>query len=141
LKGVIRLIGSDAIPYFKGFVKNELIPEKNQNANATLLTYSFDKKSVMYTRLSMAIKVTEYMISGKPIFQFVPEDLAVTEYLKKNDAGFVATHPIKLSDSILKFIHDEKGRKRIVGNAVSLAKSSHLSESVASKLFDLISNL
>ncbi len=140
-KVVRALLGNEAEKCYKGFVKNDKIPEKIMHADSLLLALAFNKKSIIYTRLSMATKVTEYMISHKPIFVFAPGEIAVSEYLDRNNSAYIASDPSRLLDDIKLFISDSKLREKIAENAFFIAKSFHLGENVRSKFCKQLMNI
>ena len=70
----------------------------------------------------MLTKVTEYMISGTPIFLFATHNIAVTEFLLKHDAAFHADDPDSLAQAILSFVENTDMQKRVSQNALMHAK-------------------
>jgi hypothetical protein len=50
-------------------------------ADALLIAYNFDELSRNYSGYSMANKLTEYMISGRPILAYGPGDIATIKHL------------------------------------------------------------
>jgi hypothetical protein len=137
-KDVYRLLGESAENCYKGFVANNRIPEILRNSDALLLTLAFDTNSIKYTKLSMATKVTEYMIAQKPIFLFAPKELAVTEYLEKNNAAYIVNTKTNLLGKISNFLDDKVMQKQISDNAYQQALKYHLSENVSKRMYDLI---
>lgn len=133
-KFVYSLIGKLPPDTFKGFVKNDCLPDKLKNADGLLLPLSFSNKSIKYTRLSVATKATEYMFSKKPIFLFAPGRLAVTEYLSKHSAAYIVSDESKIQEAIVGFIDNEELRKQIANNAYNLAINRHLSKNVTEEI-------
>lgn len=123
-------IGSILEGSFKGYLPNNQLPVVLSSGDALLLPLSFKKSSIKYTKLSIATKATEYMISGTPIFCYAPADIALTEYLSRYDAAFIADQSNKLSEYIYKFITNEQLRKEISSNALTVATQKHLSKTV-----------
>ena len=111
--------------YYHGSLKYKEIPKTLANADGLFLPLSFSKKSSNYTRLSMPTKVTEYMISGNPIFCYTPKDTAVAEYLEENHCAYLVNDKELLYKGIQDFINNKKLRYDISNNAKNLVKMNH----------------
>jgi hypothetical protein len=131
---VVSLLGVLPSETFKGFVKNDCLPEKLKEADGLLLPLSFSSKSVEYTRLSVATKATEYLVSKTPIFLFAPRELAVTEYLSKYNSAYIVYKQSSLQESIVEFIESKELRDQISKNAFNLAINRHLSKDITEKI-------
>ena len=138
---VYRLLGKEAIHCYKGFVRNCDIPNVLRNASGLILTLSFESKSIRYTRLSLATKATEYMVSKTPIFLFAPKEVAVYEYLNKFEAAYCLDNPNNLKESIKEFIENKELQKKISQNAYEVATSYHLSKKVTQRMYSLIKSI
>ena len=78
------------------------------------------------------------MIAQKPIFLFAPKELAVTEYLEKNNAAYIVNTKTNLLGKISNFLDDKVMQKQISDNAYQQALKYHLSENVSKRMYDLI---
>ena len=134
-------LGNKLENIFQGRAKYTDLPHHFRAADGLLLPLDFSLKTIRYIRLSMLTKATEYMISGTPIFLFTPHGLAVTEYLMKHNAAFHVEDPATIDAQILNFMNDAKMRERISNNALKLAKTHHLQETVGNRLRNLIASL
>ena len=123
---------------FRGFINNKHMPRIVKNSDALLLPLSFDKKSIKYTRLSIATKATEYMASGKPIFLFAPRDLAVTEYLESHNSAYIVCDQGNLHNAVSEFINNNGLRERIALNAFQRAIQFHSSKLISESLRKLL---
>jgi len=83
------------------------------DADALIIASNFDDESILYTRLSLANKLPEYMASGTPIFAYGPLDVETIAFCKRSGViSMLTEHDItKLRSSILNVYNDrEKGR-------------------------------
>jgi FkbM family methyltransferase len=62
-------------------------------ADALLLAYNFDERSINYTRYSMANKMPECLASGTPLLVHGPMEQATVAHLASYDAGQLCTKP------------------------------------------------
>ena len=110
-------------------VSQELVPYLLRSYSILFLPIDFSPISVRYARLSMPTKLTEYLISGIPIFLYCSKELALFEYLSKNQcAYFCSKSGIKaMQTSLFKLIIDEKKQKEITKNSLHLAKIHDIS--------------
>ena len=138
----IRLqLGDKVDDVYMGCADYNDLPDIFRAADGLLLPLDFSPATVQYIRLSMLTKVTEYMISGTPIFLFAPHNIAVTEFLLKHDAAFHADNPDQLAQAILFFVENKSMQKRVSQNALTHAKENHLQEIVNNNLHKLITTV
>lgn len=87
----------DPVPYSE--VKNIL----GQN-DVVLFVESFNMEFKRLVRLSFSTKITDCLGSGKCILAVGPSDIAPIEYLRNNDAAFVASNEQELKDVFAKML-------------------------------------
>ena len=70
-------------------VEEERYKQSLAEADALVIAYNFDPKSVSYIGLSLANKMPECLASGAPLIAYGPSDVATIEYLKKSGCALV----------------------------------------------------
>lgn len=134
-------LGNRLDEVYKGNVPYSDLPSVFRSADALLLPLDFTEKAIKYIRLSMLTKVTEYMISGTPIFAFAPSSLATTDYLREREAAYFCDDPGSLLLSIKTFVSVEGHRKQIARNALLDVEKNHLTKVVNERLRLLLSEM
>lgn len=107
---------------------------------AVIHTESFDegtRKSVAY---SVSTKIADSLASGTPILAYGPKEIASIEYLNENDAAFCITDEKDLEAGLKELIENESKRKKIVANALALAKKNHDSKTNCQMIKNTLSN-
>jgi len=101
------------------------IPSLISKFDVAFLPIDFTQKGVKYARYSISTKTSEYMISGVPILLFAPEQVALTEYAKKNECMYAVSKNDKnnLAEALLILLNDEKLRESLATKAIDVAKS------------------
>lgn len=131
-------LGQQAEGVYQGKVSYAELPSIFRGADGLLLPLDFTPETIRYIRLSMLTKVTEFLISGTPIFVFAPPSIAVTEYLLEHSAAIHCGEPSKLRESIIKFVQSVEARRTVSRNAVNLAREFHLAKTVNDRLRNLM---
>ena len=92
-------------------------------ADALVIAYNFDEKSVGYTHLSLANKMPECLASGAPVLAYGPNDVATIEYLSLSRCAQIVAeqNPSALRDSILQLVQDAELCKDLSARAKKLA--------------------
>lgn len=101
------------------------IPSLISKFDVAFLPIDFTQKGIKYARYSISTKTSEYMISGVPILLFAPEQVALTEYAKKNECMYAVSKNDKnnLSEALLVILNDEHLRESLAIKAIKVAKS------------------
>lgn len=94
-------------------VPNSKIPEILAAAHILYLPISISNDNARFTRYSMSTKMGEYLWSGNPVIYVGPNDIAMTEFLEKNQCAEIITEDnldiiIKSLKKILKSPDQEK---------------------------------
>lgn len=113
------------ITSFIPFVAHDQIQKVFETADILVHVESFDMELISYTKYSISTKISEYMLSGRPILCYAPSTIAVYKYIDSNNAGVCASNPVELQTAIETCIYDqtqmiEKGR-----NGRAIAASNH----------------
>lgn len=104
-------------------VKAELYKQELRKCSLLFLPLGFNKKSLLYVKLSIPTKLSEYMISRVPILVYADKETALFNFCNLNKcAHLISENNIELlSGGISKIINDEKYCKKIVGNAYKVS--------------------
>lgn len=106
----------------------------NQN-DVVVFVESLKKEFKGVARLSFSTKITDYLGSSKCILAVGPSDSAPIEYLKDNDAGFVASNEEELKDAFSKLLI-EGNVEAYSKKAFSCAQKNHNKKDFDKLLFE-----
>lgn len=131
---------------FNGFeiftaVSNDRIPNLLKSYDLLFLTLGFSKYSRAYTKLSMPTKLTEYLASGVPIFILAPDEIALTQYVKESNSGFICTSSSlqALREQLITIISKKELRERYAKKALEEARKHDIS-TVRKRFEEILSN-
>lgn len=120
-----------------GFVSGEMLRQKMLDSDVLLHIESDDAEYRSVTRLSISTKIPEYMMSGRMILGFGPQELASMRLISDNNLGVV----ISCDESeerqkllIDEIIENEEQRKKYALRAYHYAKEHHNKDIVSSQL-------
>jgi glycosyltransferase involved in cell wall biosynthesis len=105
----------------------EQVPASLASADLLVLTYDFDPASVTFNRYSMPTKATEFMASGTPVLIYGSNQLAVTEYARREKWGEIVAEPNKesLIQKLVHLMEDQALREKLGARAKKLAVQNH----------------
>ena len=103
-------------------LRNELL-----KADLLVLAFGFDKQTINYYRYSFATKIVPYMLSGRPIFVYGPDEIEPVRYaIKGGWASVVREHDSKLLiNTINKLISDKDERDNLAKRAWVAGVAEH----------------
>lgn len=137
----------DKIQNFKSISINKAVPFGQIPAliskfDIALLPIDFTRKGIDYARYSISTKTSEYMISGVPILLFAPEEVALTDYARKNDCMYSVYKNDKniLSQALLSLIKNENLRASLATKAIEVAKSDSDANDIREKFRKALTN-
>ena len=96
---------SDAQIEYCGCVVDDELYKARLKSDVLLHVESDDTKNRAYTRLAISTKIPEYLISGRVVLGFGPEEVASMRILKDNDVGVVISSDLP-GDAIKKAFLD-----------------------------------
>jgi len=113
-----------------GWVPNEKVPEVIQNADVLVHVESFDLEIRKYTQFSVSTKIPEYMIAGRCIFAYGPQESASVNYIKESGAGVSVGKRDKetLRKMLFQILTDHDARITYAQNARIFALTHHEAE-------------
>ncbi len=124
---------------FHGSVPAEKVKEIMAESLAVIHTESFDIVQRNAVKYSVSTKIADSLMSGTCIFAFGPQEIASMQYLSENNAAIMAFDENELPDKLRELLTNEKLRKYIATNAVSLAKKNHFPGSTPEIIASVIS--
>lgn len=113
---------------FHGSVGSKEVQDLMKNSLAVIHTESFDKKIRQCVKYSVSTKIADSLSSGTCIFAYGPEEIASISYLKQSNAAICCVKSDDLETKLCELINDCGVRKKVIGNALGLARKNHLPE-------------
>lgn len=101
---------------FKGSLEENQLKKEMLSSDILLHVESDDPKNKSLTKLSISTKIPEYLITGRVVIGFGPEDVASIKLLKDNKIGIVLSSnesDISLSEKLHLILSDFDYRKNI----------------------------
>jgi glycosyltransferase involved in cell wall biosynthesis len=136
---------SHKIKLLKGISINTAVPYRNipellSRYDITFLPIDFTRNGIKYAQFSISTKTSEYMISGVPILLFAPDNVALTYYAKKNNCMFSVSENsiVKLSETIIYMINNQKIREEIAQKAIETAKNDSSVKIVRNDFYNVL---
>lgn len=113
---------------FHGKIPYEEVQELIASSGLLVHTESFDEEIRRRVKYSFSTKIAGYLASVTPILAYGPSETASINYLKKNEAAFVATSTEELEETIVRAFTSTADRERVVANAQRLCEKNHNAE-------------
>lgn len=117
---------TDAV--FRQYVDHKDIFKEYSKADVLVHIESFDTDLIKYTKYSISTKISEYMLSKKPILLFAPEELAVYQYVKDTNCGICVDNEKSLIEAIDFLSNNESKRKELGEKGFAKASEKHTKE-------------
>jgi len=124
---------------YGGFVSQDELMNRIEDADALILIESFDEDLLQYTRLSMSTKIPEYLSSGRPIIAVGNKRQGSISYLLDHNAAYVACGLNDIALTIRDFLNGEN-MDSILANARDLFVHNHSNGLQEKKFLDVIIN-
>lgn len=108
---------------FHGFVNSEDIPSVQQEADALLISFSFNSPYPLVIKTASPGKVAEYLAAGRPIIVYAPSDSYISYYARTKGFGLVVDKPgtAELKEAVIRLMNDNDLRLKLVSNARKVA--------------------
>lgn len=74
---------------------------------------------------AFSTKIADSLASGRCFVVYAPSELVCSEYVKKNQCGWVAANQVELKQALYSIIYDRNARTRIRERAVEVATQNH----------------
>lgn len=131
---------SKSITSFFDFLPYNEVYRIYEVADILIHVESFEEEIVKFTQYSLSTKIPEYMSTGIPIICYAPSNIAVSNYVTKNNFGFSVSSQKDLYDSLKKLISNKNLRNEMGNNGKNIAKIKHseiYKDAVIRKVFKL----
>lgn len=104
-------------------VPHDQIPGVLTKYDLLLLPLDFTPDGIRFAKYSFPTKAAEYMLTGKPILVFAPEETAVSKFFKEHECGYCLTNnsPVAIKSALFYLLSDKVYRYKIGKNAVKVA--------------------
>lgn len=124
-------------------VNNSEVPSILSTSGALLLPISINKAAAAFAKYSMSTKMGEYMASKRPVIYYGPENIAMTELIRKEKTAFCVTNKkTKVLAKIIETALDHtEDCKQMIDNAFELAKDKFDKEVVSKRFQTLLLKL
>lgn len=128
---------------FHKYLKTDLIPKIQQEADILLLPLAFKSPYPEIIRTSSPGKMGEYLASGRPILVFAPADSYISWYFKKYQCGLVIDNqdPEELLKGLEILINDSSLQRHLIENARKRAEIDFDLITVRKKFFKTINSM
>lgn len=120
---------------FREYVKHDQIRTVYEHASVLVHIETFDPEYRNFILYSLSTKIPEYLATGLPILLYAPEEIFVSEYLKRNNAAAVVSDEETLGKALKKLISDPSYRTELGFRAEKLAREKH-DKAIALKVFN-----
>jgi glycosyltransferase involved in cell wall biosynthesis len=107
------------------YVSRAEVQRLQSGAHVLIAPLSHKNGSIEEVRTVFSTKLCEYLVSGRPIIVFAPEDSYHTECARKNGWAYVVTEdsPAALADAVVRVVTDEDLAAGLVRSALAEARS------------------
>lgn len=112
------------------------------SADAVLIAYNFDRRSLDYIGLSMANKLPECLASGAPLVAHGPAETATIAHLKQLGCGLIVETPDKevLKRELERLIYNPEYCRQLAKKGQKVAFTVHSIRSIRERLTAVLSN-
>lgn len=110
---------------FEDFLPHNEIWKAYRNADVLVHIESFSEERIAYTKYSLSTKIPEYMMSGKPILCYAPEEIAVYKYVQNSKSGLSAGNMNDLCKCVKSLSEDSVLREQLGKNGERFACEFH----------------
>ena len=119
------------------------MPKVQSEADILFLPLAWHTKTPYIIKTASPGKLTDYLISGKPILAHVPEYSFVAKYAKENNFAEVVDTEDQdmLKNAILKIFNDKEYAQTLVANAQKTFYNNHDAYKNTEKLTKIINNM
>lgn len=120
-------------------VSREELQQVQSKAHVLIAPLSHNNCASEQVRVLFSTKLLNYMLTGRPIVVFAPQDSFHAESAKKKGWGYVVTQnsPSALASAIVKVMNDETLSRALVHGAIQEARSRSATQ-IASRLFEWV---
>ena len=110
-----------------GWVPNEEVPSIVADADCLVHVESFDPTIREYTRYSVSTKIPEYMMAGRCIFAYGPQECASIRYIEESKVGLTvsAQSRSRLRDALALILQSPEVRQECATRGRALALERH----------------
>jgi glycosyltransferase involved in cell wall biosynthesis len=128
--------------FFHPFLSYNEIPKAISEYDFLILPLSFKKSNEKFIKYSMPTKLTEYLASSVPVILISPQNIAVTEFVKENECGFIIDNLDyqRSLKSLFEFINDINLQSLYIKNGTKLVEKLFDSRVVREALLSEILN-
>ena len=123
---------------FHGFVSYAQVCEQIRNSRLLIHAESFDPFYAVDTKHAFSTKLTDYLMSGIPVFFYGPLSGEAAGYLNRHAAAIVVWEKENVQTGLRDALYDESLRRRVSAGALALAHKNHDPETNRKRLSDIL---
>jgi len=137
------LLGRSPVITFGGTIPKGVTATACKEADILIHVESFDRNNQDYTLYSISTKIPEYMMSGRPIFAYGPQDVASIRYISETSCGIVVgERQRELLNRRLRQILASKELRMILGNqGRKVALEKHCAQTQRKRFRELLTQV
>lgn len=107
---------------YKGFINYQEVVNVMKNSDLLVHAENFSAFYQWDLKHAFSTKIADSLASGTCFFVYAPENMAVSSYLKKNDAACVVSDKDNLEKALREIIGNSELREKYVKNAIELVR-------------------
>jgi glycosyltransferase involved in cell wall biosynthesis len=128
---------------YHGYLLPDAITEIQRDADILLLPLAFDAPTPEIIRSAATTKLSEYLVSGRPLLVHAPRDSYVASIARDHGFAEVVDEPSEdaLGDAIYRLIHEPARRARIVAAAREYALHHYSTSASVDTFVDAVNGM
>lgn len=123
---------------YKGFVDYSKVVDVMYSSDILVHIECFDSFYREDSKYAFSTKIADSLGCGTCLLVYAPENLAVSKYLKENDAAYVVSSKAELEAVLESLCKDKEARERFLNNAAETVKKNHSAAKNAKQFQDIL---
>ena len=141
-KQLLESVGTNKNIKWHSFVDYEKIPNVMSEFDFLLLPLSFSHADILFARLSIPTKLSEYLITGVPVLAIIPENTALNQFVSKNNCAFVINYnkPKEIVSKLIDVFNNPQEYSTISNTAKHIAMENFASNNILERFNKVFKN-
>ena len=111
--------------YYGGMIPYEMVQEKMQKSDVTVIVEGLKDKDVNLSRYSLSTKAADALASGATILTYGSQECGIVEYMQSTRASFVCTDKSQLEDTIRQMLERQDLQEQYYAQAIVMTNEHH----------------
>lgn len=120
-----EIFNSNPNIYYGGTIPYELVQDKMQKSDITIIVEGFKKEDINKSRFSLSTKAADALASGATILTYGSQECGIVEYMKKTNASFVCTEKSQLIETLKQLFERRDLQKQYYDEAIYITEKNH----------------